>query len=101
MPVESNAPRFPVRGLLAEFFRMERDARVPAAMLAELLGISDEQLTEILHVDGVGEDAGSVEWGDAATYLFDTWPRTRIFDALDAPLLERIPAGVRPAPIQW
>lgn len=104
MPVESNGVRFPDRGLLAEFFRMDPRERVSAELMAGLLGTSVEQVRELLRAEGLNGEADSAEWTDAATYLFDIWPRRRVIDALDAgddSALERIPPGFRPVPVPW
>jgi len=102
MPVQSNASRFPVRELLAEFFRMDPRERVSSGKLAGLLGTSVEQVLELLRAEGLSAHADSAEWTDAATYLLDAWPRRRVIDALGDDLArERIPSGVRPVPVPW
>ncbi len=101
MPAGSSTPRFPGRETLAEFLGMDRRKRVRIPALAQLLGAPDEQVREVLLSEGVRLRFDSLEWGEAAGYLFDAWPRARIIDALGPDLAHLIPAAFHPARVRW
>jgi hypothetical protein len=91
------AGRFPPDDVLGRFFRMPRSERIRVPLLVELLGAPAAQVNALLQREGVT----SVGWNDAAMYLFDAWPRTRIINALGAELAAGIPALWHPAPVTW
>jgi hypothetical protein len=91
------AHRFPSHDVLARFFRMRRTERIPVPLLVELLGAPAARVRALLEPQSVT----NVRWSDAATLLFDAWPRTRIIDALGAELAAGIPALWHPAPVTW
>ncbi len=97
MPV----PRFPHPETLAGFFRRDRQDHVPVSELAVLLDAQVEQVRDILRSDGVALRCDAVEWGEAAGYLFDAWPRARILDALGPESVRSIPPAFRPARVCW
>ena len=70
-------------------------------MLAELSGASDDQVRRLLRAEEVAVRSDSVAWGEAATYLFDAWPRARIIEALGPELARLVPPAFHPAPVQW
>jgi hypothetical protein len=101
MSAGSNAPRFPSRETLAELFRTDQRQRVRVPQLAQLLGAPDGQVREVLLGEGVELRFDSVEWGEAAGYLFDAWPRPQIIDALGPHLARLIPAAFHPTRVRW
>lgn len=101
MPTDLAASLFPSREALARFFRMDARQRVRAPALAQLLGAPDEQVREVLRNEGVQLRFDSIEWGEAASYLFDAWPRTQIIDALGPDLARIIPPAFHPTRVQW
>lgn len=101
MPTGPHAPPFPRRDALAAFFRMDQRRRVRVSVLARLLGAPAEQVREVLRTEGVPLRFDSVEWGEAAGYLFDAWPRAQIIDAVGPDVASVIPPGFHPAPVQW
>lgn len=80
---------------------MDQRRRVRVPMLARLLGASAEQVREVLLNEGVQLRSDSVEWGEAAAYLFDAWPRAQIIDALGPDAARLIPAAFHPAGVHW
>ncbi|MEO8382689.1 MAG: hypothetical protein ABI779_23730, partial [Acidobacteriota bacterium] len=101
MSAESNALRLPPPETLAEFFRMDQRSRVRVRQLAQLLAAPDEQVREVLRAGGVELRFDSMEWGEAAAYFFDAWPRAQIIDTLGPDLASRIPSAFHPARVQW
>jgi hypothetical protein len=101
MPAESTASRFPNRETLAAFLRMDQRQRVRVSAVAQLLGAPADQVREVLLSEGVQLHFDSVEWGEAAGYLFDAWPRAQIIAALGPGLAPLVPAEFHPAPVTW
>lgn len=101
MPAEANAALFPSRQTLARFFRMDPRQRVLVALLSELFGASDDQVRQLLRAEDVPVRSDSVAWGEAATYLFDAWPRARIIEVLGPDLARLIPPAFHPTPVRW
>ncbi|MGZ5441672.1 MAG: hypothetical protein ACXW5U_26050 [Thermoanaerobaculia bacterium] len=101
MSARSNPPRFPRRETLAGLLGMDRRRRVGVPALAQLLGAPEVQVREVLHGEGIQLGLDSVEWGEAAGYLFDAWPRAQIIDALGPTLAHLIPAAFHPARVRW
>ena len=101
MPIDPAEPRFPLHEALARFFaRAGRRTRVPLAELADLLGMHSEALRAmLLSEDGV--DGDTIPWGNAATYLFDAWPRAEILAALGPQHARRIPRQFHPTRVNW
>ncbi|MEO8383273.1 MAG: hypothetical protein ABI779_26690 [Acidobacteriota bacterium] len=101
MPIVSQPPRFPGRETLAALLRMDRRQRVRVPALAQLLGAPEEQVRQVLLSEGVELHVDSVEWGEAAGYLFDAWPRAQIIDTLGPGLALLVPSAFHPARVQW
>lgn len=101
MPTDLAASAFPSRKALARFFRKDTRQRVHVPQLAQLLGARDEQVREMLRSEGVQPGIDSIEWGEAAGYLFDAWPRTQIIDALGTDHARLIPPAYHPTRVQW
>jgi hypothetical protein len=80
---------------------MDQRRRVSVSALAQLLGAPDDQVREVLLREALQRRFDSVEWGEAARYLFDAWPRAQIIDALGPDLAGLIPAAFHPARVQW
>jgi hypothetical protein len=80
---------------------MDGRDRVPVSELALLLDAPPEQVRDLLRSDGVELRRDSVEWGEAAGYLFEAWPRARILDALGPDLARSIPPAFRQARVCW
>ena len=100
MPADFQAPPFPSREALADFFRMDPRERVGVVMLARLLGASGRQVRRVLRSQGVAFPLDSVAWGEAAASLFDAWPRAEVIAALGSGLADAVPAAFRPEPVR-
>lgn len=101
MPIEPAAPPFPRPELLARFFRMAPDALVPLPDVAELLGTTISAVEAILRVEGVQPSGGPIPWTEAAAYLFDSWPRARILDALGPEAGSIVPPDFLLTRVSW
>lgn len=73
--------------------------RVPA--LARLLGASNEQVRRVLRGEDVELRFDSVEWAEAAAYLFDAWPRAQLLHGLGPELAHVVPAAFHPSRVDW
>jgi len=82
MPIEPAGPAFPPSASLVRFFRMPPDALVPLSEVAELLGTTADTVRATLRAESVLPPDGPIPWDEAASYLFDAWPRARILEAL-------------------
>ena len=100
MPAHANTPRFPRPEALEDFFRLDRQGRVPVARLARLLDATPRQVRHILRSEGVELRGDSVEWGEAAACLLDAWPRAQLVHAL-GPAASFVPAAFHPVHVRW
>lgn len=94
-------PVFPDRAKLAAFFKKDPSRRVRICDLAPLLGTSTDQVRTMLRADDLDMRSDAIEWGEAASYLFDAWPRAQILAALGPVLSRLIPHAFHPVPVQW
>jgi hypothetical protein len=101
MPAHSHAPRFPPVETLSDFFRMNRHDRLRVAQLALLLDAPAERVRHILRSEGIELRGDSTEWGEAAGYLFDAWPRAQILETLGPDRARVVPAAFHPAAVRW
>ena len=99
--MESISPSFPARKALEEFFQLDRRQSVGVAFLAQLLGATDEQVRRVLLSDGLGEQLDSLEWADAAGYVFDAWPHAQLLAALSRDVRRSIPSAFHPIRVPW
>src|SRR5687767_8722624 len=86
----------PSRSELIEFFRMKRRERVPLDQLARLLAAPADRVRAVVESEGLPLQSDSIEWVEAAAYLFDAWPRAQIIDTLPRDLARRIPTAFHP-----
>src|ERR1051326_3238328 len=92
---------FPDRAKLAAFFKSDPGRRIRIRELALLLGASTDRVRRMLRVDDLDRRSDAIEWGEAASYLFDAWPRARIVAALGPELARLIPPAFHPVAVQW
>jgi len=101
MPIDPATPRFPLHEHLARFFNADPRRCVPVSQVAALLGITTEMFRAMLDSEGGRRRSDMLPWTEAAAYLFDAWPRTRLLDALGPEDARRIPAGFHPTRVSW
>ena len=80
---------------------MDHRQRVRVPALARLLAARDEQVRRVLRSEGIELRFDSVEWGEAAAYLFDAWPRAQLIDRLGPELADVVPSGFHPSRVGW
>lgn len=100
MLIDSSIPGFPLRGMLQRFFRRDRSAPVHLDDVAELLGMTWEQVRAMAQRDDTLLRNGMLPWEEVAYQLFRLWPRVELLEMLGPDDDHHIPKLFFPAPLQ-
>ena len=101
MPIDPATPAFPLHEHLARFFATSPRRRVPLSQVAQLLGITTEMFRVMLASEGGRRRSDTMPWAEAATYLFDAWPRARLLAALGPDHAGRVPPDFHLTRVAW
>ena len=101
MPIEPAAPTFPRSESLARFFRMPPASLVALPEVAALLGTSIPTFRAMLRDEGTLPPDGPIPWTEAASYVFDAWPRAQLMDALGPDAASIFPRDFHLARVDW
>ncbi len=101
MPIDAATPTFPLHEPLARFFASDPRKRVPLSRVAELLGISTELFRSMLDKEGGRRPSATLPWAEAAGYLFEAWPLSRLLETLGPEHARRVPHQFHPTRVTW
>ncbi|HYH06980.1 MAG TPA: hypothetical protein VEK11_07955 [Thermoanaerobaculia bacterium] len=101
MPTWAATPAFPRHEELARFFAADPRKRVPLPQIAQLLGITPELFRSLLADEGGQRSSDTLTWPEAASFVFDAWPRTQLLETLGAAHALRVPGHFHPTRVAW
>ena len=101
MSIDLYSPRFPLHETLVRFFQMDSQSRLEIVEVAELLGTTRDVFESMLRDEGGRQPGDGLTWAEAASYVFDAWPRARIIAALGQASAKLIPAAAHLTSVQW
>ena len=101
MPIDPATPKFPLHEHLARFFTTDPRRRVPISHVAELIGVTTEMFRAMLDSEGGRRRSDTLPWVEAASYLFNAWPRAQLLDALGPDHAGRVPPDFHPTRVSW
>ncbi|HYI12670.1 MAG TPA: hypothetical protein VEK57_26705 [Thermoanaerobaculia bacterium] len=93
--------KFPPAELLVRFFQADPAQPVPLADAAALLGMSAFELRGLLRAEGGHERGNRVRWSEVAAYLFDSWPRRPLLQAIERAAGPVLPPKFRLMRVDW